>query len=99
VSRMQTHTPSPHTGGRFASASEPDREPAAFTPSHAGASRLLAAEDVAEVVGVPRTFVYELARRGELPAVRVGERYIRFRSQPLQQWIADRESTRPKGAR
>ena len=33
--------------------------------------RLLTAEDVAEVLGVPRSMVYTLARRGDLPAVRV----------------------------
>lgn len=66
-------------------------------PSLAGA--LLTADDVAAVLGVPRTFVYALARRGELPTVRIGERYVRFRGPALEQWIADQESTRPKGTR
>jgi excisionase family DNA binding protein len=55
--------------------------------------RLLAAEDVAELLGVPRTFVYALARRGDLPAVRVGERYVRFRMEALEQWIAGQETS------
>lgn len=61
------------------------------------AGRLLTADDVAAVLGVPRAFVYALSRRGELPTVRVGERYVRYRGQTVQEWIAGQESTRPKG--
>jgi excisionase family DNA binding protein len=61
------------------------------------AGRLLTADEVAVVLGVPRTFVYSLARRGELPTVRIGERYVRFRGQALDRWISDQETTRPKG--
>jgi excisionase family DNA binding protein len=60
---------------------------------------VLTADDVAALLGVPRTFVYALSRRGELPTVRVGERYLRYRSQSVQQWIAGHETTRPTGAR
>jgi excisionase family DNA binding protein len=56
--------------------------------------RLLTADDVADVLGVPRTFVYALARRGVLPTVRVGERYVRFRTQALDQWIEQQETNR-----
>lgn len=66
-------------------------------PTFASAGRLLTADDVAGVLGVPRTFVYALSRRGELPTVRVGERYVRYRAQTVQDWIASQESTRPKG--
>ncbi len=59
------------------------------TPS--GGGRLLTADDVADVLGVPRTFVYALARRGVLPTVRVGERYVRFRTQALDAWIERQE--------
>jgi excisionase family DNA binding protein len=65
----------------------------------AGPARLLGAGEVAQVLGVPATFVYALARRGELPTVRIGERYVRFRSEALERWIAEQESTRPKGTR
>lgn len=57
-----------------------------------GPRRLLEAGEVAELLGVPPTFVYALARRGELPVVRVGERYVRFRAEALEQWIAAQES-------
>jgi excisionase family DNA binding protein len=60
-------------------------------------SRLLGADEVASLLGVPTGFVYSLARRGELPTVRIGERYVRFRAPALERWIAEKESTRPKG--
>jgi excisionase family DNA binding protein len=77
------------------------RVPAALGgfPAPGGVGRLLAAEDVAAILGVRSTFVYALARRGELPAVRIGERYVRFRSEALERWILEQESTRPRGTR
>lgn len=58
--------------------------------------RLLLPEEVAELLGVPKTWVYEAARRKKLPSVAVG-RYPRFRRADVQAWIdaggapADRE--------
>jgi excisionase family DNA binding protein len=73
------------------------------TPTSASAvpvaGRLLTADDVAGLLGVPRTFVYALSRRGVLPTVRIGERYVRYRAQTIEEWIAGQESTRPKGTR
>lgn len=60
-------------------------------------SRLLGAGEVASWLGVPTAFVYSLARRGELPTVRIGERYVRFRAQALERWITELETTRPRG--
>ncbi len=96
VPRMHTQTAvatSPLTGSDPRSAAL-DEPPAveAFPPR-----RLFTVDDVASILGVPRTFVYALARRGELPTVRVGERYVRFRAQALEGWIASQESTRPRG--
>lgn len=65
----------------------------AGSPSTDSERRLLTADDVAGVLRVPRSFVYALARRGELPTVRIGERYVRFRSAALETWIAHHEST------
>lgn len=56
-----------------------------------GARRLLTAEDVAAILGVRDTFVYALARRGEIPTVRIGQRYVRFRAGAIEQWIAASE--------
>jgi excisionase family DNA binding protein len=53
---------------------------------------LLTAEDVAQILRVPSTFVYELARRGELPTMRVGDRYVRFRDDALRRWIEECET-------
>ena len=58
----------------------------------ARSGRLLSADEVAELLGVPRTLVYALARRGQLPAVRVGERYVRFREEALHGWITAQET-------
>ncbi len=52
--------------------------------------RLLTAEEVASLLGVPKSYVYELARRGgpdALPSVTFG-RYVRFRLADLQSWQA-----------
>jgi len=57
--------------------------------------RLLTVDDVADLLGVPRTLVYSLARRGELPSVRIGARYIRFRTEALEAWVAQHETTAP----
>ena len=43
--------------------------------------------------------IYALVRGGELPAVRIGERYVRFRSEALLRWIESRESCEAKRRR
>ncbi len=59
---------------------------------------LLTAEQAAEYLKVPRAYVYELARRGELPSVRLGERYVRFTARALSELAADpARSRRPVG--
>lgn len=51
---------------------------------------LLDAEDVAALLGVPKTWVYAETRAGRLPHVTVG-RYRRYRLAALERWIADHE--------
>lgn len=48
--------------------------------------RLLTAQEVAKATGLPLHRVYELARRGALPHVRLG-RSLRFSAQSLLAWI------------
>jgi len=51
---------------------------------------------VAEFLGVPSSFVYEKAARGEIPCRRAG-RYLRFRLSEIEAWLdaeADREEAR-----
>ncbi len=51
------------------------------------ARRLMTADEVAEVLRVSRLRVYELARIGAIPTVRMG-RQIRFAPGALNQWMA-----------
>jgi excisionase family DNA binding protein len=44
------------------------------------------------LLGVPAPYIYALARRGAIPVVRVGERYVRFRAEAIAAWIESRES-------
>jgi excisionase family DNA binding protein len=52
--------------------------------------RLLTADQVAQMLGVPKTWVYAASRRGELPTVTLG-RYRRYRLETIEKWIADQE--------
>lgn len=42
---------------------------------------------VAEELGIPLTRCYELIQRGELPAVRIGERSIRVNRRELEEYL------------
>lgn len=48
--------------------------------------RLLTAEDVAAILQLALPRVYELARSGKIPVVRVG-RQVRFDEAALRRWI------------
>jgi excisionase family DNA binding protein len=50
--------------------------------------RLKTAKEVANILSVSPARVYELVRRRELPALRLGMRQIRFDEATLRQWIA-----------
>ncbi len=45
--------------------------------------------EVAEDLHIPRTRAYELIARGELPAVRIGERSIRVNRQELERFLLE----------
>lgn len=60
--------------------------------------QLLTADRVAERLAVPKSHVWRLARRGEIPVIRIG-RLVRFDPDDLQLWIDRRTSTKPKGTR
>ena len=64
----------------------------------AEAAALLTADDVAERLGVPRSWVYRAAREGDLPSVRCG-RYRRFDAADLAAWIDRRKRTPVAAAR
>lgn len=65
---------------------------AATRPPHYG--RLLDAREVAELLGVPPGWVYRESRAGRIPTVRLG-RYVRYRRESVERWLAEREVGRP----
>jgi excisionase family DNA binding protein len=58
---------------------------------------LLTAVQVAELLSVPKTRVWSMSRRGEIPTVRIGLRDVRYRREDIDAWIARRTSSRPRG--
>ncbi len=56
-------------------------------------SRLLTAEDVAELIGMRTDYVYALARREEIPHLRFG-RTLRFRPDAIERWLEQEEQRR-----
>lgn len=45
--------------------------------------------EAANLLGLPRTRCYELIQRGELPAVRIGERSIRVNRAELERFLLE----------
>lgn len=65
-----------------------------------GVERLLAPEDVAEVIQRPVRYVRErLLNSGELPAVRFGKRGWRVRRADLDEWLKRKAKGRAHGDR
>ena len=57
---------------------------------------LLTADEVAERLKVPRSWVYRAAREGGLPSVRCG-RYRRFDDSDVESWIAQQKNAPVNG--
>ncbi len=53
---------------------------------------LLTAGEVADVLGVPVSWVYEQSRRGRIPTVTLG-RYRRYRWEAIEAWVAELEAS------
>lgn len=58
------------------------------------ANRLLTADEVSEILRVPRSTVYELARARRIPFLKVGRRTL-FDPELLREWIA-RQTVPPR---
>jgi excisionase family DNA binding protein len=58
---------------------------------------LLTASDVANMLGVPTSWVYEQSRRGRIPTVTLG-RYRRYRQEAIEEWIQRLERDLPADA-
>jgi excisionase family DNA binding protein len=57
---------------------------------------LLTAAEVAELLGVPISWVYEQSRRGGIPTVTLG-RYRRYRREAIEAWVAALEQESENG--
>jgi excisionase family DNA binding protein len=55
----------------------------------ASSSKLLAAAELAEIFGVPESWVREQARLGNLPSFKLGH-YVRFRIEEVERYLAER---------
>jgi excisionase family DNA binding protein len=53
---------------------------------------LLNAKKVAALLGIRPWTVYQLVKRGALPAIRIGTRIVRFRRESIEKWMVDREA-------
>lgn len=53
-------------------------------------AQLLTAHDVAEMLGVPPSWVYAASREGRIPTVRLG-RYYRYREDAIVAWVESQE--------
>ena len=58
---------------------------------------LLTADQVADLLGVPKTWVYEQSRSNRIPTVTLG-RYRRYRREAVEAWVEQLE-TPARGAR
>ena len=58
--------------------------------SHDADDHLLSADDVAEMIGMTRDYVYDLSRRGRIPTITFGRRR-RYRREAVVKWIEDLE--------
>lgn len=58
---------------------------------------LLTASEVAELLGVPKSWVYEQSRSGRIPTVTLG-RYRRYRREAIEAWVEQIEAP-ARGAR
>jgi excisionase family DNA binding protein len=54
-----------------------------------GEKSWLTVPEAAEELRIPRTRCYELIQRGELPAVRIGERSIRVNHRELERFLLE----------
>ncbi len=52
---------------------------------------LLTADQVAQMLGVPKTWVYEQSRLGRIPTVTLG-RYRRYRGEAIAVWLEEQEA-------
>jgi excisionase family DNA binding protein len=72
---------------------QPARTDVEPLPIHARSAKngsLLTARDVADLLGVPVSWVYERSRSGRIPTVTLG-RYRRYRREAIEAWVRELE--------
>ena len=52
--------------------------------------RLMNTEEVAKYLRVSRSLIYRMAREGQIPALKVGRKWL-FRKETIEQWLSQRE--------
>lgn len=57
--------------------------------------RLWTVKEVAELLGRSEKYVYDMALKGLIPAVRISKGTVRFDRQDLTKWIDSRKHNRP----
>ena len=60
--------------------------------------RLLTVDDVAELTGMGRDWIYAQVRAGQIPHIRLG-RSVRFREHAIDQWLGQLEQQTKKPTR
>ena len=82
-----------HVGQRYDTGSRhetsPRRARAMKPPDEATARRFLTVAEVAEYFNVGRNTIYRLARKGKIPAFRIGTDW-RFDKDAIEKWMTDR---------
>jgi excisionase family DNA binding protein len=63
-------------------------------PKNGNGEELLTPEEVAERLKVAKPYVYDLCRRGDLPSVPVGPRYVRIPRRAFEEYVRARERRR-----
>jgi len=53
-------------------------------------TRLLSIPETAARLNIPVAHAYELARRGEIPTLRIGKKYLRVCPSTLERWLAEK---------
>lgn len=84
-----------HPGRQAIPAPESHRPEQAAGGAPNGSAALLTADDVAAKLGVTKRWVYAETRAGRIPHVRLGPRYVRYREQAIDGWLADLERGAP----
>jgi excisionase family DNA binding protein len=72
-----------------------ERRPHLFASDDDTFEPLLNADEASALLGIHPKTIQIWARRGDVPCIRVGEKYIRFRASSLDLWVKNRLDSQP----